>query len=151
MLLKLGCELAQGYSIAKPMPVKDLERWMTEWKPFDSWVSMQRETGVNPQTLFAGIEHKAWVSLVKECITHHHLPKNECRFGKWLHGEGQRLHGDHPDFAEIEKLHAEIHSMPENEDGKRLSADSADVLLARLMRLIDDERWASTLHDDEHN
>jgi len=36
-LLQLGCELAQGYGIAKPMPVSELAAWLGKWKPDDAW------------------------------------------------------------------------------------------------------------------
>ena len=36
-LLHLGCELAQGYGIAKPMPASDIPTWITDWKPDDNW------------------------------------------------------------------------------------------------------------------
>jgi EAL domain-containing protein (putative c-di-GMP-specific phosphodiesterase class I) len=36
-LLKLGCELAQGYGIAKPMPASDIPKWIKRWKPDVSW------------------------------------------------------------------------------------------------------------------
>lgn len=36
-LLKLGCELAQGYGIAKPMPANDIEQWIKTWKPNAAW------------------------------------------------------------------------------------------------------------------
>ena len=36
-LLQLGCELAQGYGIAKPMPAKDIPVWVSEWTPDTDW------------------------------------------------------------------------------------------------------------------
>jgi diguanylate cyclase (GGDEF)-like protein len=36
-LLKLGCELAQGYGIARPMPADDIPEWVSSWKADDSW------------------------------------------------------------------------------------------------------------------
>jgi EAL domain-containing protein (putative c-di-GMP-specific phosphodiesterase class I) len=36
-LLKLGCELAQGYGIARPMPSGDIPEWISSWKADDSW------------------------------------------------------------------------------------------------------------------
>jgi diguanylate cyclase (GGDEF)-like protein/PAS domain S-box-containing protein len=36
-LLQLGCELAQGYSIARPMPAGDIPGWVSSWKADDSW------------------------------------------------------------------------------------------------------------------
>jgi len=36
-LLQLGCELAQGYGIAKPMPGGDIPAWISGWKPDANW------------------------------------------------------------------------------------------------------------------
>ncbi|TWX65751.1 putative bifunctional diguanylate cyclase/phosphodiesterase [Colwellia sp. C1TZA3] len=36
-LLQLGCELAQGNGIAKPMPSSDIRAWVTNWTPDASW------------------------------------------------------------------------------------------------------------------
>jgi EAL domain-containing protein (putative c-di-GMP-specific phosphodiesterase class I) len=36
-LLKLGCELAQGYGIARPMTASDIPEWVSNWKTDDSW------------------------------------------------------------------------------------------------------------------
>jgi len=36
-LLKLGCELAQGYGISRPMPSGDIPEWISSWKADDSW------------------------------------------------------------------------------------------------------------------
>jgi diguanylate cyclase (GGDEF)-like protein len=36
-LLQLGCELAQGYGIARPMPADQLPAWVATWRPDASW------------------------------------------------------------------------------------------------------------------
>jgi diguanylate cyclase (GGDEF)-like protein/PAS domain S-box-containing protein len=36
-LLQLGCELAQGYGIARPMPADEVMVWMESWKPDEAW------------------------------------------------------------------------------------------------------------------
>jgi EAL domain-containing protein (putative c-di-GMP-specific phosphodiesterase class I) len=36
-LLQLGCDLAQGYGIAKPMPPSDIPKWIAEWRPDLAW------------------------------------------------------------------------------------------------------------------
>lgn len=36
-LMRLGCDLGQGYGIAKPMPAGDLPGWMRAYKPDSSW------------------------------------------------------------------------------------------------------------------
>jgi diguanylate cyclase (GGDEF)-like protein/PAS domain S-box-containing protein len=36
-LLRHGCELAQGYGIARPMPASDIPKWKSNWKPDRRW------------------------------------------------------------------------------------------------------------------
>jgi len=36
-LLQLGCDLAQGYVIARPMMAKDIPEWAASWQPDDAW------------------------------------------------------------------------------------------------------------------
>jgi EAL domain-containing protein (putative c-di-GMP-specific phosphodiesterase class I) len=37
MLLRLGCDLGQGYGIAKPMPASDFPGWLCDYRVPDSW------------------------------------------------------------------------------------------------------------------
>jgi EAL domain-containing protein (putative c-di-GMP-specific phosphodiesterase class I) len=45
-LMDLGCELAQGYGIARPMPVADLPTWMKAWENDLDW----KEVALVPRT-----------------------------------------------------------------------------------------------------
>jgi diguanylate cyclase (GGDEF)-like protein len=36
-LLTLGCELAQGFVIARPMPASDVAAWVKNWRPDPAW------------------------------------------------------------------------------------------------------------------
>ena len=42
LLLQLGCELAQGYGIARPMPADQLPAWAAAWQADPAWVSSSR-------------------------------------------------------------------------------------------------------------
>ena len=40
MLLQMGCELAQGYGIARPMPAADFPAWVSAWRPDPRWADV---------------------------------------------------------------------------------------------------------------
>ncbi|MDZ4152514.1 EAL domain-containing protein, partial [Methylicorpusculum sp.] len=44
LLLSLGCELAQGYGIAKPMTASELQPWIKTWRPDPSWAAWNQQT-----------------------------------------------------------------------------------------------------------
>jgi len=39
VLLQLGCELAQGYGIARPMPASEMPAWVEVWQPDKAWLA----------------------------------------------------------------------------------------------------------------
>lgn len=41
-LLRLGCHLAQGYGIARPMPAQQLSPWIQEWNERKPWESFRQ-------------------------------------------------------------------------------------------------------------
>ena len=44
LLLQLGCEMGQGYGIARPMPAGDFPNWAKTWHPDASWVSIHKRS-----------------------------------------------------------------------------------------------------------
>jgi diguanylate cyclase (GGDEF)-like protein/PAS domain S-box-containing protein len=43
MLLKMGCELAQGYGIARPMAAEDISAWVHNYKANEEWMAFVNE------------------------------------------------------------------------------------------------------------
>tara|TARA_R110001583_G_scaffold11285_1_gene51304 strand:- start:18413 stop:21844 length:3432 start_codon:yes stop_codon:yes gene_type:complete len=43
-LLKLGCDLAQGYGVAKPMPACDIPTWINDWQSSEEWLAVPIES-----------------------------------------------------------------------------------------------------------
>lgn len=37
-LLHMGCHLAQGYGIARPMPAEEIPAWLATWRPDRAWI-----------------------------------------------------------------------------------------------------------------
>jgi diguanylate cyclase (GGDEF)-like protein len=46
MLMDLGCEFAQGYGIARPMPAEQLAAWLVQWQDDAAW----KEVALVPRT-----------------------------------------------------------------------------------------------------
>jgi diguanylate cyclase (GGDEF)-like protein/PAS domain S-box-containing protein len=41
-LLGLGCELAQGYGIGRPMPAENIPDWVRNWRPDPTWLGTMK-------------------------------------------------------------------------------------------------------------
>jgi EAL domain-containing protein (putative c-di-GMP-specific phosphodiesterase class I) len=39
LLLQIGCDLAQGYGIARPMPASQIPAWVASWQPDADWLA----------------------------------------------------------------------------------------------------------------
>ena len=115
LLLQLGCELAQGYGIARPMPAHLLPAWALEWKPDAAWSNLPAVDRDDLPLLFACVEHRAWLAAFELYIKgeREHLPLIHymCRFTEWLNNEGLDRHGEKPLFKIVEALHAQVHDL----------------------------------------
>jgi len=40
VLRQLGCALAQGYGIARPMPAEQMPAWVATWQPDAAWCGL---------------------------------------------------------------------------------------------------------------
>jgi diguanylate cyclase (GGDEF)-like protein/PAS domain S-box-containing protein len=113
MLLQFGCELAQGYGIARPMPAAGIPDWLATWHPDPSWMDRPAVSRDDLPILFAGVEHRAWMMVVEAFImgTRDTLPRDDlpCRFSVWLAAEGLAGRGTQPTLPMIAALHQQIH------------------------------------------
>ncbi len=127
MLLHLGCDLAQGYGIARPMPPADLPGWVAGWRPHPAMVTAARHVlgRTDLPLISAEVEHRRWIDTLIGCTERAEphpaeqvpLDSGACRFGQWLQGDGHRHYGALAEFAAIDSLHEQVHDV-----GRRIVA-----------------------------
>jgi EAL domain-containing protein (putative c-di-GMP-specific phosphodiesterase class I) len=116
MLLRLGCELAQGYGIARPMPASDLPGWVSTWRPDPRWAQVPPVHSGNRTLLYAFVEHRAWIAAFDSFLQGKRpsppaLDQRQCRFGAWLDTEGQAGRGQHLAYRSVDTVHREFHAL----------------------------------------
>jgi hypothetical protein len=116
MLLQLGCELGQGYGIARPMPATDLPRWVSTWKPDPRWIQVPAVHSGNRAVLYASVAHRAWFAAFESFIQGRRpsppiMNPRECRFGSWLESERQAGRTNAPGFHSLDLLHQRFHEV----------------------------------------
>lgn len=115
ILLLMGCEVAQGYAVAKPMDAKAIVSWLHIWHSPLEWREQKVYTVDNLPLLYAIIEHRAKIKKIIDYLTHKSdtmptLHMEHCNFGKWLNEEGRNILQQDVHVRVLD-LHNEIHSL----------------------------------------
>jgi hypothetical protein len=83
-LLRLGCELAQGYGIVRPTGRRSA-RLARGWRPDPIWA---RPPQPRPPAGGSPVEHRAWIRSLEHLDGKRNAPPplnhHQCRFGQWL-------------------------------------------------------------------
>lgn len=111
ILLHLGCDRAQGFAIARPMPSHEVPFWIAQWSENSSRVTTGAANS-DMALLNAQTHHLSWVQetlsrsgnktvrlgRLPAPPSHHRLILD------WLEGNGQERYGTLPSFREIRIL-----------------------------------------------
>lgn len=118
MLLSLGCVLAQGYGIARPMPAENMYNWVRTWHPDPSWTAWNNHTLSyhDRMIVFVEVKHRHWlrdigIYLKGERNSPPPMDASQCLFGQWLGAEGNTYYSDRPEFPDVILLHEKVHSL----------------------------------------
>ena len=154
MLLHLGCELAQGFGIARPMPAADFPDWVAAFEPDPAWGGETAQTSGDAFHLQrAESDHSRWVERLEAIVDGRAgvfkpppLDPHHCDFGQWLDGPGRDRYGEQPAFIQIDRLHRSVHALGEEIVELSRSPGSEDIhaKLADLHGLRD--RLVNELH-----
>ena len=139
MLLRLGCELAQGYAIARPMPAEAVPGWLATWRPDPSWLNQAPISRDDLPILFASVEHRVWINQVVNFVQgegdappvlHH----DQCRLGQWMKAGGHMGKENQLAMETLSPLHTEIHALA-GELIRLKQTGQAEAALARVDEL----------------
>jgi diguanylate cyclase (GGDEF)-like protein len=115
-LLEIGCNLIQGYSLARPMPPDKLGAWLSSFQPDPLWrlSSTARPTRDHFELLLAEANHRAWINHALDLCHQNQYADGfsdhrQCPFGLWLAKPSSQRYHRLAEFREIERLHEEIH------------------------------------------
>jgi diguanylate cyclase (GGDEF)-like protein len=117
MLLELGCDSIQGYTISKPMNYDTTLSYMKNFTLDPRWrvVTKNLPRRADFELLLAQSNHKYWVELILDSINRDNyknipqLSHHSCRFGKWLHNNGKKYFAKYGSFHELVSVHKQIH------------------------------------------
>lgn len=119
-LLLLGCDEAQGYGIARPMPAEALPGWIESFQADELWRSAPsfRWSHEDLPLLIAGIDHYRWKKTLYAWLdasdAGHPTPysdERECSFGRWYYSPSSQRYTASPCFAQLEPIHGRIHAI----------------------------------------
>jgi len=121
LLMRLGCDIAQGNGIAPAMPASQIPAWITSYRPDPQWVlwaDTRWEMSDFP-LLVAQYDHLKWVKRLMLFVEGASLTLTEteltdhrsCRFGHWYYGHGTIRYGHLPAFKALEPIHQAVHQI----------------------------------------
>jgi len=121
MLLRLGCDVAQGYGISRPLKAEDVLLWAKSWTPDPNWI-LWSETPWDISDfplLIAHSDHLTGINNIIQSVQQSDserepfdlLSHHDCRLGKWYYGIGRDKYGHLDCYHDVEKPHEQAHTI----------------------------------------
>ncbi|MDD2882309.1 MAG: bacteriohemerythrin [Rhodoferax sp.] len=151
LLIEFGCELGQGYAIARPMPGAAVPHWLLHWHVPQAWAQSQAVGLREIPVLLAEVEHRGWLKHLHAFAARHEpqVPAespHDCRLGRWLAKPSTcQQYQSHPEFTVLCTLHERLHARarelvhrveahePTSVATERLALDALDALSNRVL------------------
>ena len=146
MLLLMGCEKAQGYGIAKPMPGTMLCQWLSNYSPNKSWLicgNEQRNYKETSVEIFKLITEQ-WKDKLSRMVlsspdageTWPMLDSKLCHCGNWIKQTEQEQLFEQADMQKLEQAHLKVHvialAMQHKYQAGNIAAARADLVSVDL-------------------
>lgn len=121
LLMRLGCDVGQGFGLGRPMPAEAVIPWVQQFQPdpkWATWAHVPWDLHDFP-LLVAQHDHLNWVKRVVMAVNGSNLAMSaaelndhhQCRFGHWYDGAGAQQYSHLPEFAAIANVHEQVHRL----------------------------------------
>ncbi len=155
MLLHMGCEYAQGYAIAPPMPANELPGWLENWRQPCEWLDVKPLDTATLPILFTLVDHRAWRHGLQDYLEQKsslppEMDDRKCRFYQWWIAVVDKRTIPRETLDQLLSIHDDIHvrgrAMIASQSPKQRLQDVAawhslmevsETLCAELHRLLD--------------
>jgi diguanylate cyclase (GGDEF)-like protein/PAS domain S-box-containing protein len=152
MLMELGCDVMQGYGLAKPMPAARVPTWLAAFTPNPLWsISASDLTSRDYfELLLTEANHRCWTDRVIANLDHPTseslLDHQHCRFGQWYSDGGASHFRNISEFHQLDAIHHNIHQATahlyqHHQAGMKIEADADKAQL-----LTDQHNMTSLMH-----
>ncbi|MCX4187508.1 EAL domain-containing protein [Methylophaga sp. OBS4] len=150
MLLMIGCDLAQGFGIAKPMPAEDVPGWLEAYQPNRYWMTCAaqplslRQRALKLFSLISNRWYQSFISSIQQQPeTVEHWPimaPRKCHCGSWIQRVRSQGWFDVLWLDKLEASHDRWHALAYELRETFLAGndEAAREALAELERLFDD-------------
>ena len=156
MLLNMGCILAQGYGISRPMPAEHMVQWVKDYQPHPAWEAYVKNppSARGAERMALTIQVSQWVRRLKESL--HSKPdsaprwpimdKSKCHCGRWaVRAKETGLFSD-AIIESYSQAHEQLHSLGNSlmylhQSGKQAEALSKlpelDACVEEILRFLE--------------
>jgi len=124
MLLVMGCNKAQGYGIARPMPILDFQNWLNNYTPNQQWLSYanKRRTGKEKKIKLFKLTLAQWAKNFENNINAEPgtdgqwpiLKRTKCHCGIWIKRARQEQLFEDAWLMKLENVHNTMHDIADN-------------------------------------
>jgi len=143
LLLQLGCDWAQGFGIARPMPAGDIPAWVGSFLPDPLWSSIASFKWAREDLpmLLAEVDHSRWKKSLYAYLANPTAAApptsdyRQCRFGRWYYGIAQQRYAHLDGYGAIAETHRRIHELGNEMIALREQADGEAALASRRAEL----------------